>query len=869
RGGYKITGGLQNRHIAMWQSHGYYYEQKLLRWEWQRARFFGTVEDLYTQSYVLPFLVPMLENAGAVVMLPRERDIQVNEVIVDNDDPSTGYSEPSGLWKDSDSSGFYREKDIYLSGENPFRSGSARESVITGSGRKSFVVFRPHIPERGEYAVYVAYQSHPSSTKSALYTIHHKGGATKVIVNQSMGGGTWIYLGTFLFEKGRNDDGFVELSGILSEKGDVLSADAVRLGGGMGNIAREPSKNGESEKRPGSLNSASSKRINPDIKSPEFKVDLQTSGYPRFTEGARYWLQWAGFSDTIYSPDENSSDYNDDYMSRGRWVNVLSGGSAKNPKERGYGIPLDLAFAFHTDAGITPNDSVIGTLAIYTRYSEDEDLYPTGEPRFNNRYLSDIVQTQIVDDIRALYEPLWQRRGIWDRSYFESRVPKVPSMLLELLSHQNFADMRYGLDPSFRFTVSRAIYKGILKYLSLSSGMDYVVQPLPVNSFSATFEKKEVRLEWAPSQDSLEETATPDGYMVYTRINGDGFDNGRFVSQPEILMQVESGKIYSFKVTAVNKGGESFPSEILSVYKAPQERHTVLIVNGFDRLSAPKSFASSDTSYAGFLDFIDSGVPYLYDISYVGSQYEFRRSVEWSDDDSPGFGASYADYETKVIAGNSFDYPYIHGKAFAKAGLSFVSCSRDAVTSSRVRMNDYPVVDIIMGKQQSTVTGREGNRIRYRVFPSGFMHYIRDYAAKGGKIVVSGANIGTDVWDSPGIDNESKDFVNQVLKYTFRSNNASRTGKFKGAPNPWDFKGSFTFSNTLNPKIYCVESPDAIEPYGEGSHTIFRYSDNNLSAGIAYKGSHSVVALGFPIETIESEEKINEFISYLIKFFEL
>ena len=82
---YTPTRGLNNRHIAMWQSHGFYYEAKLDRWEWQRARIFQTVEDLYTQSYVLPFLVPMLENAGANVLLPRERDTQTHEVIVDND----------------------------------------------------------------------------------------------------------------------------------------------------------------------------------------------------------------------------------------------------------------------------------------------------------------------------------------------------------------------------------------------------------------------------------------------------------------------------------------------------------------------------------------------------------------------------------------------------------------------------------------------------------------------------------------------------------------------------------------------------------------------------------------------------------------
>ena len=60
---YTPTNGLQNRHIALWQSHGFYYEPKLNRWEWQRARCLQTVEDLYTQSFVLPYLVPMLENA--------------------------------------------------------------------------------------------------------------------------------------------------------------------------------------------------------------------------------------------------------------------------------------------------------------------------------------------------------------------------------------------------------------------------------------------------------------------------------------------------------------------------------------------------------------------------------------------------------------------------------------------------------------------------------------------------------------------------------------------------------------------------------------------------------------------------------------
>ncbi|MDE6764965.1 MAG: hypothetical protein K2J52_01490, partial [Duncaniella sp.] len=59
--------GLDGRNIALWQSHGRYYDAKENRWMWQRARLMGTVEDLFPQAFVLPYLIPMLENAGAYV----------------------------------------------------------------------------------------------------------------------------------------------------------------------------------------------------------------------------------------------------------------------------------------------------------------------------------------------------------------------------------------------------------------------------------------------------------------------------------------------------------------------------------------------------------------------------------------------------------------------------------------------------------------------------------------------------------------------------------------------------------------------------------------------------------------------------------
>ena len=67
---YSAKQGLDGKHIALWGSHGQYYHQPTESWRWQRAKVWSTVEDLYTTSYTMPFLVPMLENAGAVVVQP-------------------------------------------------------------------------------------------------------------------------------------------------------------------------------------------------------------------------------------------------------------------------------------------------------------------------------------------------------------------------------------------------------------------------------------------------------------------------------------------------------------------------------------------------------------------------------------------------------------------------------------------------------------------------------------------------------------------------------------------------------------------------------------------------------------------------------
>jgi hypothetical protein len=47
--------------------------------------------------------------------------------------------------------------------------------------------------------VHVSYQQSDENISDVRYTVFHSGGKTEFLVNQKMGGGTWIYLGTFHF----------------------------------------------------------------------------------------------------------------------------------------------------------------------------------------------------------------------------------------------------------------------------------------------------------------------------------------------------------------------------------------------------------------------------------------------------------------------------------------------------------------------------------------------------------------------------------------------------------------------------------------------------------------------------------------------
>lgn len=785
------SNGLQGRHLSVWASHGRYFDNKRGQWEWQRPLLFSTTEDLFTQTIVVPYLIPMLERAGAYVFTPRERDWQQMEYIIDPDGglnaSSSCYSEFSDKWRSTAQRGFAAHAGNYHDNENPFEAGGARQIKATRKAGKAFVKWQPYFLKKGRYAVYVSYATVDKSVDDAHYTVFHQGVATEFRVNQRMGGSTWVYLGTFTFDEGSSIDNCVMLSN-QSRKSGIVTADAVRFGGGMGNIAR------------GGL----------------------VSGYPRAIEGARYSVQWAGAPYNVYGGRNGTDDYADDINSRSLMTNWLSGGSAFNPTQDGKGVPIELSLAVHSDAGFNPDGkSRWGSLAVCTTDFNDGQL-ASGVTRQTSKIFARNLLDNLVSDLSPKYHG-WPKRYLWDRNYSETRLPCVPSAIIETMSHQSFPDMLLGQDPNFRFDMARSLYKTIARFVNGMHGKETVIEPLRPLNINASLVKDKATVSWTPQKDSLEASAAPTYYIVYTAIGNGGFDNGTRTDRPSFSLDIEPGVPYHFKVTACNLGGESFPSEAVSVVKEPNATRTVLVVNGFHRLSSP---AVVDNDSKGFDLDADIGV-------------------------TEGVTAGW---QGRFIAGNDFDYVSEHAMAIASANkYNVVSCSSHAIETGIVDVNDYDAVDLVLGLEKYT-----SNQTRYyKTFSPVMKQMLTRYLANGGKLLVSGAYVGS---DNAETGPTGRDWLANTLHACW--NGAARTDTINGISG-LGINGIRIYG-TPNPDHYCVQLADKLSP-AKDAFTAMLYADGSPAAvgfdGSMANGGHSSLSkpsrtfvMGFPLESITDRQ---------------
>lgn len=817
-----ISLGLSNRHIALWASHGRYYDQKKGFWKWQRPNLFCTTEDLFTQTIVVPYLIPMLENAGATVFTPRERDWQTKEIIVDNDKGVSGegswYGEHTEKesWTDTGERGFGFRNGILRDGENPFTMGTARMIRTTKKEDKAIAIWQPNFKEEGRYAVYVSYQTMPKSVDDAHYIVRHKGQETHFIVNQKMGGGTWVYLGTFDFDKGENPFNCVALTNQSKRKG-VVTADAVRFGGGMGNIERGG-----------------------DI-----------SHMPRCLEAARYYAQWAGAPYSIYGNKTGTDDYAEDINTRSLMTNWLAGGSPYVPTKEGKKVPIELSLAVHSDAGYERDGkSLVGSLAICTTSFNDGRLN-SGISRFASQDFIEALRSNVTRDLSKKYKR-WNWRYLWDRNYSETRLPEVPSAIIETLSHQNFPDMKLGQDPNFKFTMARSIYKTILRYVSQMHRRPCIVQPLQPHLFKATLTgDNKVKLSWKAQDDELEPTAVPTSYNIYVAAGSGGFDNGTNVRGTSYTMELEPGVMYRFKVTAVNRGGESFPTSTLSAYYQPGATKTAMVINGFSRLSAPA--VRDNIHEQGFDIEEDAGVSYGLTAGWSGKQQCFNKSTMGSTEPN-GLGYSGNEMAGNFVMGNTFDYVYTHADAIAATKkYNVVSCTSETVESGIVDLINYDVVDLALGLQKYDAN----STVFYKSIPSMLRNKLSAYVLGHGKLIASGAYIGSDLQHD-----DERVWLESTLKVAYGG--AIHTDTISG------IKGmgtEFDFYRQLNPTHYAATKCDVLMPVSTAFCPL-QYA-NGMSAGVAYKGNdNATFTMAFPFECIIDRNKRLSIMNGILKFLE-
>ncbi|MBQ7472478.1 MAG: fibronectin type III domain-containing protein, partial [Prevotella sp.] len=574
-----------------------------------------------------------------------------------------------------------------------------------------------------------------------------------------------------------------------------------------------------------------------------------TSGLPRALEGARYYAQWAGAPYNVYSSKEGTDDYKDDINVRSYMTNWLAGNSPYVPNTDGKRVPIELSLAIHSDAGYAPDGySLIGSLAVCTTGTND-GVFASGASRTMSYDLAESLLNNVTQDLSRLYGR-WERRYLWDRNYSETRCPEVPSAIFETLSHQNFPDMVYAQDPNFKFNLARAIYKTVARFINDKHGRPTTIQPLaPVNFRVDVADNGKAHLQWSGVADALEPSATPTSFNIYTAIGNNGFDNGQNVRSNSVTMELVPDVQYNFRITAVNKGGESFPSEQLSVVWHGAGAPKVLVVNGFHRLSAPA--VRNNGVSQGFDLNEDPGVSYGLTEGWAGAQQCFDTSAMGIEGEG-GLGFGGNELAGHFVAGNDFSYVKEHTEAIASAKkYTIVSCSSKTIENGQVDLRKYDCVDLILGNEKFM-----SHQLKpYKTFSTLMQQKLCEYTQHNGRLLVSGSYIGSDMRTET-----EQQFLQNVLKLSYGGNERDNkdehvTGLGK----------QFHLYRTLNKYHYACTSPDILNPL-QPAFCAMQYGDG-LSAGIAYNGTdYKLFVTGFPIECIKEQQLRNTVMRGIVAF---
>ncbi|MDX1970910.1 MAG: hypothetical protein SFY68_00115 [Candidatus Sumerlaeia bacterium] len=206
--------GLGGRLVFLAPGHGRTFNESTLVWGWQRNTVgYGEKEDLITPRITNRWVAEYFENAGANVFVSRERDEQLNELILDESDASKVVT--TGSWEQ-------------LSPADAKQTTALRTPSDSGAE----ITWFADIPEKGKYGLRIWYPAQNDAETSATLIIHTAAGDVRAKLNQRRNGARWFWIDDFVFPEGNVP--IATLVADSTQAGSFLYADGIRLGGGMG-----------------------------------------------------------------------------------------------------------------------------------------------------------------------------------------------------------------------------------------------------------------------------------------------------------------------------------------------------------------------------------------------------------------------------------------------------------------------------------------------------------------------------------------------------------------------------------------------------------------------------------------------------------
>ena len=649
------------------------------------------------------------------------------------------FSDVEVIVDDADSD--YRESGDWQSVTGLGWGGAARRARVTAV-ESATATFRPEIPESGRYPLYVWFPGTGSRSASVLIRVTHGGGETERRITQRRDGNTWRYVGSYWWHAGDSQTVTISNDGLAADVGREVLADAIRIGGGRGSEG-------------------------PNAGGPR-------SGRRRADEAAVYFTRYQGAPASVWNALSGDNDNDDDVTCRPRYAEW----------EREVGE--DAVFlSVHSNAGGGTGTSTFAYL----------DGTPSGSFR-----LRDLIQEEVVRDLRALVDPDWRDRGTQTANFGELRLLEtMPGALVEVAFHDNPSDAALEKQPRFRKIVARALYQAVARYFN---GDDVVLSPEPPRDPRVRIESSIARLTWsAPVTGAAAAGASPPtSYRVYRSSDGLSFDGGVEVAGRQFVLDgLVPGAPVFLRVTAVNEGGESFPSPVVVTRLPSRDRQSaprILLVDGADRMDAGLNLRVAESAALGVVDRQPTG-----------------RAL------------------------NSYDYVVEHLAMLDsdRLDIAIESATAPALAGEADELTPFDAVVWFTGRDDAASGTLDASD----------RALLRPYIESGGAVLVSGQEIASDL-DAGGSATE-RAFYRDVLRA--RRDHADHASR-RLAPAAAAFEAFVDLEPFALGGPYPLLRPDALLPLSGGQPSLV-FSPSGDTAAVSYAGGYRLLSCSFPVESIE------------------